>query len=312
MSGKFIAAVVAAAVSSASAATVGVVYTRIVGSHHVEASAPTRGAAPGPGPVKSAVVLNASEGLFQSFSGHGAEGDAPACANIGDPQHCGAGEHGSDVRLNILGSSLTILPIWLGRDSEDQYANRANTSPLSTYVTAEPVEVVAPLSHRHDGDPGDQTGSESHGGSQGQGGSKSQKPPLASHASTRLTTHGVGVQGVDRESRSPPPLEPDAVSELLLVINDPSDLDPLSKYSPIDARPSVRPMIGYSVDVGPSPLSAPDLFAPGLSTRYVARAVGGGGTAPEPSAWVMMIAGFASLCVLKRRRIAAALKSAGI
>jgi hypothetical protein len=141
LSGKFIAAVLAAAISSASAAAVGVVYTRIVGSPHVEASAPSDAVAPGPGPVKSAVVLNASKGHFDP----GAEGDVSACANIGDPPHCGASAHGSDVRLNILGSTgstLAIPPIWPGGNSEDQYANRAATP---TYVSAEPVEVVVRL-----------------------------------------------------------------------------------------------------------------------------------------------------------------------
>jgi hypothetical protein len=36
----------------------------------------------------------------------------------------------------------------------------------------------------------------------------------------------------------------------------------------------------------------------------------GGPAAPEPSTWAMMIAGAATLCLFRRRRLAAALKSA--
>ena len=129
MSGKVIVAVVAAAVSSASAATVGVVYKKMVEPKPIEVSAPVSETGPSTGPVRSAVVLNASDSLFGFLADSTGEGDLTANSiSQGDPTAC-RGRAGcvmvaraSDRRVNILGSATTIPPFWLGGDSRDFYA----------------------------------------------------------------------------------------------------------------------------------------------------------------------------------------------
>ena len=152
MSGKVFAVVVAAAVSSASAATVGVVYKQMVEQKPIEASVPMTEMAASAGPVKSAVVLNASDSLFGFLAGSMTEGDSSAdSAGESDPTACRAGARcvvvarASDRRVNILGSAAAIPPFWLGGDSRDVYADRAAQGVLSF---DEPARIVVHLARR--------------------------------------------------------------------------------------------------------------------------------------------------------------------
>jgi hypothetical protein len=70
--------------------------------------------------VRSAVVLNASETVLDSFAESGVDGDAPACPNRDDARRCIVVARASDIKLNILGYTVSIPPIWLGGDSEDR------------------------------------------------------------------------------------------------------------------------------------------------------------------------------------------------
>ncbi len=63
--------------------------------------------------------------------------------------------------------------------------------------------------------------------------------------------------------------------------------NPLGILEPIDALPVAEPLIG-SPDASPGPLSPSPLF-------WVAPQPTGGVATPEPSTWVMMLAGFACL-----------------
>ena len=134
MSGKTIIAFVALAASSASAATATIVYRRIFQPQHVDALAAGGGGASGQGHAEFAVVSNASEGFSGPFADSDADSGSPACLSDGDSQRCASGLHGSDVRVQILGSTPTFPPIWLGGDSEDQYTLDAIlfSDPLST------------------------------------------------------------------------------------------------------------------------------------------------------------------------------------
>lgn len=321
MSGKLIVAVVAAAVSSASAATVGVVFTRVIHPRHVEASASA--SAPAPGPVKSAVVLNASESLFDPPAGDSSsESDVPGCSTPGGAQHCAAAPHGSDVRLNILGSSLTIFPIWLGGDSEDLYAGRNNLNVGQGYAPAEPVEFFArvgrhrlhsllpPSKAQSDANADDQIDAQSQEQSSSDGGSQgaSSQSTRTDGGSSLLTNAGVSP-GPDFQvagslgGKSPR-------SDLPIVV--PLVLDPLKGLAPIDVPngDTAPPILAFAPDGGaPStqplipPLSSPPFLGP--------NGPGGGNvSAPEPSTWAMMIIGALALCALKRRRILAALQPA--
>ena len=104
------------------------------------------------GPVKSAVVLNASDSLFGFLAGSMTEGDLSAdSAGESDPTACRAGARcvvvarASDRRVNILGSAAAIPPFWLGGDSRDVYADRAAQGVLSF---DEPARIVVHLARR--------------------------------------------------------------------------------------------------------------------------------------------------------------------
>ena len=118
MSGKIVAALVAVGVTSGSAATVGIVYSKFATHNYA-----THGHGDDSSTVKSAVVINASEAFLDSTGVNGVDGDAPACPNREDAKGCVVVTRASDIKLNILGYTVSIPPIWLGGDSEDQYAS---------------------------------------------------------------------------------------------------------------------------------------------------------------------------------------------
>jgi len=122
-------ALVALAVSSGSAATVGAVYTTIAQQEHRVVGVAGGGSVAGQGSVISAVVLNASD----AFSAR----DLDAA---GSPD---SSDVGSQRRLSILGTAQAIPPIWLGADSEDRYsALNGNPSTLPLPDMSSPFELV--------------------------------------------------------------------------------------------------------------------------------------------------------------------------
>ena len=301
MTGKLLVAVVAAAVSSASAATVGVVFTRVAATHHGDAPAAVGAAASGP--VRSAVVLNASESLFESLSGDSSasEGDASSCT---DPHGCGGASRGSDVRLNILGSSLTILPIWLGGDTQDAYSNRVAPLTLPEFSPAAPLKVEFHVPRRNgvsDGgarDPQSDSETPAQSGSQDQSGSQNQN-------ATRTDASGQStVTGSDLGATMELVATPAITSGLLIPGVVAPTVDALTVLASADATPIATPLANYAAYTPPAPVNpvvAPPPWTPSS---------GGVGAIPEPSTWAMMILGALAVCALKRRRVAAALRSA--
>ena len=325
MSGKVLAVVVAAAVSSASAATVGVVYKRMVEQKPVEASVPMTEMATSAGPVKSAVVLNASDSLFGFLAGSMTEGDSSTdAAGESDPTACRAGARcvvlarASDRRVNILGSAAAIPPFWLGGDSRDVYADRAAQGVLSF---DEPARIVVHLARRRlktgtlEFDPQSDDGSAQTGTQEPSGsGPANLSSPFNSDASSPTTsgassptTSGAGLGYPIEIEVQTPPLAP----EIPPPVDNVSSLDNLlTALSPIDTASNPPPTFDLSSNPQPWQTPAtPDIPATTVPTVTIPYYVPtSGGTAPEPSTWVMTIIGFATLGLFKRRRLAAALK----
>ena len=258
MSGKLVAALVAAAVSSASAATVGIVYTKL---------APHAGTARGvddASTVKSAVVLNATENFLDSFADLGVDGDAPACPNRDDARRCVVVARAADIKLNILGYTVSIPPIWLGGDSEDRYASMER----SFFAPTDPLGDFGLLNRREFG--WEYFGVNKHDPqSNGQSSSDSQ---------TQTTT-----------SSGSPPASPPVSNDLTPST---SDVAPLS-FAALDNVVDDAPLVGDNL---------PQL---GGSSGAL-----GPATVPEPSTWLMMLIGAGFLGFIKRRRLAALMRSA--
>ena len=304
MSGKLFVAVVAAAVSSASAATVGIVYKNIVEPKPIEASVSVSETAASAGPVRSAVVLNASDSFFGFFAGSAGEGDSFAdSAGASDPTAC-RGRAGcvvvaraSDRRVDILGSAATIPPVWLGGDSRDAYADRTGPAMLSAFN--EPAKITIPLGRLRRKTRTLGFESQSDDGSAESG---IENPSVSAHqnasgasgsgaSSATSSSPGVGYP-IEIELQTSPPLgaQPsvDGVSWPVGLLN---------AYSPIDAAPNATPGIGLPArrDVADRPPRSDD--ADSISDLPDRPAT------PEPSTWSMTIAGLATLaCSTASRR----------
>jgi hypothetical protein len=316
LSGKIFVAVVTAAVSSASAATVGVVYTKIVEPKHIEASASVSETASA-GPVGSAVVLNASDSLFGFFAGSTGEGDSSAdSAGESDPTCRGkAGcvmlARASDRRVNILGSAGPSF--WLGGDSRDSYADRAMQDMLLAF---NPAKVVVHVGRRRlktgtlgfepqsDGGLAD-SGTEDPSGSGPQNTSGTFE---SGNWSPTSSSPGLGYP-IEIEFQTSPLLPFGTVTNTVDSVSWPAD--PLTAYSPIDTAPIPTPLIGFSPDQPPWQPPAPDINSVTTVTTPPVNFTTPSSPSPipEPSTWVMMIAGLATLGLFKRRRFAAALKA---
>ncbi len=310
MSGKFIVAAFAVGLSSASAATVGFVYTRLVQTWNMEAAISKGEAAANPGPLKSAVVLNASGGFFGSFADSPADSDAAACPVGADSLRCGAGSHASDKRVNILGHTVIIPPIWLGGDSENQYSNEDNRfdwfgdEPRQTFDFKRRFRLrragldELSLSPQSDGESEDLGPPQSQGGSGNNAGSQASEQVFSYFPSDR-----------------PYGLEKAAPSVLVFVspsLNVSLPEAAIPSLAPIPEAPSLENTGsadgGSSSGSGPSDTvgSAPLTVSPALDLSRLQTRV----TAPEPSTWIMLLAGLAPLGIFKRRQIATAVKSA--
>jgi hypothetical protein len=317
LSGKVIAAVVAAAVSSASAATVGVVYKKMVEPKPVEASAPVGVMVASGGPVRSAVVLNASDSLFGFLAGSTGEGDSSADSTTGEGDATCRGRDGcvlvartSDRRVNILGSAAT-MPFWLGGDSRDVYAYPAAGDFLSF---GEPERVVVHLAHRRPktGTLGLEPQSDQGSAQNGNGdpsGSGGESPSSVSELSQSSPTRSSAGLGYPIDIGGLP--APSGISSFKE-----------GSSSPVDLLPALLP-IGMTSDPAPSFDPLPDqplwqisdpVYSPPTTDSTPVPPIdllpsGGGLSTPEPSTWIMMIAGVATLGLFKRRRLAVALRA---
>ena len=217
-----LAAVVAAAVSSASAATVGVVYKKIVEPNHETSVSVSETSASG-GPVRSAVVLNASDNLFGFFVGSTDDSDTLTDpTGESDPGICRGSAsclvvaRASDRRVNILGSAAPIPPIWLGGDSRDFYADRAEQDILSAFNHL--AMGRRRLKFRTIGfDPQSDDGSAQSGTPSGSGGQNSSGASGSGGSSPTSSSSGLG-NPVEIEGQSSPPGS--ATNTLELSVDD--------------------------------------------------------------------------------------------
>jgi hypothetical protein len=297
VSGKFLVVVLLAA-SSASATTAGFVYTRLVAQRDESAATISGGSLQPAASVKTAVVLNASESLFGPVSDGSSDSAAPVCAT--ESQGCITVMRPSGVRLNILGYTLTIPPLWLGGDSEDQYAATDNRG---AWLGPPDVEVFIHPSHLHARAARIEPLSDGQNGDQG-------LPQSSSQSGSNNTSTTDGLQPApSTENSDPAP----AVVEL---ISPPTDVrSGISLASPIDDYLKDRSLspVAAPPDVTIPALSLPgsnpaDLFVSPPTTFNIVQPMTSP-AAPEPSTWLMMMAGLAALGFLKRRRIRAALTS---
>ena len=291
MSGRILVAALLAA-SSASAATVGVVYTRMVAPRHVGTTATVGLGASSPGTVKSAVVIGAAETVFAPFADSTADRDAPVCPTKADHGGCVMVSRASDFRLEILGYTIAIPPLWLGRDSEDQFAGGRDGV---FRLTSDPriFKVAAHSRRRFDlGGEGDST-AQSDSGNAGayETANENQSVSRGDLSTGGGVPPGLGV--------NPSTWWPDGSTPAVFLANIdgsggffPSPFFPLDRTSAAESNP--QPVASPPADV-----PAPPQFSRGSSQTSV----------PEPTTWLMMAAGLATLGLLKRRRTVAAIGS---
>ncbi len=265
LSGKTTILFVALAASSASATTATVVYTRFLQPKLVDTFSAEDGGPSDQGQTKSAVVLNASQGFSGSFVDY--EGDSGLGACPSDSQSCASEFQGRDVRVQILRSMPTFPPIWMGGDSEDLYTRNGNSLSGPDFDTSSSFELfIRRTRYLPKGQKGaGQDESQNDGG---------QVDPNNSNCP-------LGITAMSPCSASIPDSGPWFASVNQLGVNR------SGAFEPTDVLPVADPLMGYS----PSFIPAPP--APPAQSLWVARQLTG--AVPEPSTWVMMLAGFASL-----------------
>jgi hypothetical protein len=304
LSGKFIVAGLLAA-STASAATVGVVYTRVAEPRHAEATVVASDAPSAPSSVKSAVVLDAQDGFFEHFAG---SGDAPVCPSKDEPGGCVMVSRASAIRLNILGYTVTIPAVWLGGDSEDRYFAQDSSFPwlengpspgFGPWIVIGRRRVASGAS-----DP------QTDGGNPTTGSQSQQQSQSASGTSAAVETVSLP-----------------AVSPTVTVPSDHVDVSTTTipeAATVADTLEQSSPLPSADDDFAPVPTSWPesdDPSQPAISTlpgplpseiqlQFDPLTITADGNVPEPSTWLMMLAGLVTFGLLKRRRIIAAVRSA--
>jgi hypothetical protein len=309
LTGKFFVGLVAAAFSSASAATVGVVYTTVIHTTRIDVASTAGETAPISAPVKTAVVLSANDSYFNSVKDSPPDTASSVCSGGDDAQRCVVVARASDVRLKILGYTLTLPPIWLGGDSQDAYSGDGQLSSLLSEL-APSLEVAVHAKRRHglvtgitspDGTDG-QFGPQSEGGSASRG---NDSQTASQNSPSQNSSGGTGdSQPVEFEITS------SAFSDFASELGKSSPHDPLRALSPVDSGPPADPLVSSPLDPPLSSPSSPDPVSTGLSVQLSpTTSPGVGPAAPEPSTWVMTILGFAALGLFRRRQIAAALRS---
>ena len=283
MSGKLLVAGLLAA-STASAATLGVVYTGTVSPRHTEAEASESDTPSPTGTVKSAIVLNAQESVLGRFAEFG---DAPVCPSKANATGCVMVSRASEIHLNILGYTVAIPPVWLGGNSEDHYfPSDIHISTLGA-TPMPPTPWIQVLGRRRaafgaraartDGGAAparSSTGEDSSAGSQ--------------TASTIAEPAGLAqVSGDTAPSVVDLGATPIVYAVPVSLAGDASIVFPDAAQPPLIAGlPAIAvpvPPVGSTIPV----ISNPPKF---------------GGNVPEPSTWAMTLAGLAALGLFKRWR----------
>jgi hypothetical protein len=304
VSAKVIVAVLVAA-SSASAATVGVVYNKFVAPHH-ERAAVMGGVGPAEttAPVRTAVVLNASESLFEHDSDGSPDGAAPVCPTAADSHGCIMVMRPSDVHLKILGYTLTIPPLWLGGDSQDRYAATDYRNPWLG-ADSPGLQVFVHPAHRYARAAKSDATSDGVNGDQGspQGGSEN-----GNDNASAAGDPGPASSAEDAASLA-------SIVELVAPPADVRSALPLANYDRwlkehlLDQSSSPAPTLDTPIADPSWTLANPPEVLASPTLTFNAVQPTNSPAVPEPSTWLMMTAGLAAVGFLKRHRIWAALTS---
>ncbi|HXZ18032.1 MAG TPA: PEPxxWA-CTERM sorting domain-containing protein [Roseiarcus sp.] len=306
MSGKVRVAVVAAALGCASAAIVGVVY-KMAGPQHGAAQTSVGETVAISAAGKTAVVLNASQSVQPFADSSADDAEAPACPSGADGKRCVVVARAYQTPFRILGLtvSIPIPPLWLGRDSEDRYGE----DRLALLTTYDPA-------WRSDVSPGRLWGAEN-SDSQSQSESNDSQSQSDSPTFSQLGSFDPSDPGsiVPSLFASLPGVDP-AVSPITGDQGSDPAVAPNTGDQGSGRDQGSNPVSPITGDQGSGPgaLSCPPWAPPCWQSPYVpapfdvtgrvSRAV------PEPSTWLMMLAGAAFIGALKRRRIAAIFTSA--
>jgi hypothetical protein len=272
LSGKIVVAVAGIVMSSASAATVGIVYEGILSFRHDATVAP---AVEGGivGPSKGAVVLNSAESVFDTVKDALSGTEDTICPGLAGSKGCVLVPSSKDVRVKIFGHDVTIPVTWPGLDGEDEYsAVPAMWSRIG--LLNQDIQFV--LNGRR--------GVAETGGTQTSDDSSSASGPQSAQAAgvvltmTQIGSGGVVGWPVDLGSLVPATPLIDAVGAVIPELPSPEITD----ASPGD------PFVSGSAEI------LPPTSPPGLDQQ--------GGAIPEPSTWAMIVGGFGGLALLHRRR----------
>jgi hypothetical protein len=268
MSGKAMIAFVALAASTASAATATIVYHKIFQPKPGHSVLAEGAGALGLGHVKFAVMSNASEAFSGSLADSAGDSGSPSCRSGGASQTCVSSSRGSDVRLQILGSTPTFPPIWLGQDTEDLYTIDGSSLFRPIFEAPSPFGLgIQNIINQ----PSAQATASDQNASQTDGGQASNE----SNAALQISAPSLPFAGI-----------PDRGFSIASVGQ--RGRDPLSALASNDASPPAEPLIDdFRSAIYAPPVASPFLWAPPPPT--------GGVTTPELSTWVMMLAGFACL-----------------
>lgn len=275
MNGKILVAAVLVA-STGSAATIGVVYTGVVSQRRAEPAAAPRDPRAGSPSLRSAVVLSAQEGSFERAA-EAAEG--PVCPPWTRAAGCVVVSRTSDIRMKIFGYTVSIPPTSVNPDGEDRYSRQDSAprwwnAPLfpqqpSPFVDGRRIKRIA-LSAQSDGE--NRSGGEEP--DQGPGGETPAAPlvpaPPPADAGFNVTA--------PRDSSEPDQWLPKP------FLPAPLTAAPVSST----ADPFEDPQLGW--DAFAPPVASAAAASPLLSDQPSI-----GGNVPEPSTWLMTLAGFGAL-----------------
>lgn len=272
MSGKTVVFFLVLAASSASATTATVVYTRIFHPKLADTFSAGGAGASGQGGPPSAVVLKASEGFLGSFADYDGDSGVPAC--LSDSASCGSALQVPQVQ--ILRSVPAFPPVWFGGDSQDTYTPDGDSvSGPDSDMSSSFERFVRRTIKRPDGQIG---------------ASDQNQPDGQTEASDQKQAQNDGGSVSSNSQNFPPEITaPSPPSDSIPDLGFPfAPVDQLA-IGPINASESIgTPGAEPLAENSPIENSAPPTQLPWAATQVT-------GSVPEPSTWVMMLAGFAGL-----------------
>jgi len=277
------------AASTGSAATLGVLYTAVVSPRRPEPVVVAGGdSQAGSTSVATAVVLSAQDGSFERAAG---AAEAPVCPSWTQSTGCVVVSRSSDIRMKLFGYTVSIPPVWVGRDGEDRYVppdiqlywltNRQFS--LDSWMAGDRRRTrrVA-LSAQSDGD--------NRGGGQ--------DPGPAAIPETVGPSVAPGVPAPPLDAGVPATFE---TAPQLASQPDGWTLPPSPLFAP--AAQSQDALVTDTAGSPYAPAAPASLLFSGPSAID--------DSTPEPSTWLMTLAGFAALAVAKLWRTGRARLSRG-